>query len=222
LPVTRTRERGAAKRAVDCSSQRGFGTNALKTHRLSCALRSRAQGMTEYREEVVEASASPVTAVLEERTIAGQGVLRPIATSATPPVTEVVLPPAVAPTRMVRRWWRQGGAQPSVQYGSSPITFQDLAQFLRVAWFLLGLIEALIALRFSLALLGANPDNEFAAMVYAVTMPFVAPFRTLFPTPVVGSSIFEGYALVAMLVLFVIWWVAIKFLGVLLNRSMDV
>lgn len=49
-----------------------------------------------------------------------------------------------------------------------------------VVWYIAGLLEALLALRFILALLGANPANMFASLVYGISYPFVAPFFSLF------------------------------------------
>ena len=68
-------------------------------------------------------------------------------------------------------------------------------------WYLAGLLEALLALRFILALLGANPCNVFANLIYTVSYPFVAPFFSLFSYNLhYGVSRFETYTLVAMLV----------------------
>jgi len=63
-------------------------------------------------------------------------------------------------------------------------------------------ITSMLALRFILALLGANATNGFATFVNSVTAPFVAPFYNLFSYdhPSVGVSTFEGYCLVAMVV----------------------
>jgi len=68
-------------------------------------------------------------------------------------------------------------------------------------WYIAGLLEALLALRFVLALLGANPANVFANFVYTISYPFVAPFFSLFNYDLhYGVSHFESYTLVAMVV----------------------
>jgi YggT family protein len=62
-------------------------------------------------------------------------------------------------------------------------------------------VLAIIGIRFILVLLGANPDNAFANLVYTITHPFVAPFFGLFGyTLQLGVSRFEFESLVAMLV----------------------
>ncbi len=46
--------------------------------------------------------------------------------------------------------------------------------------YLTSLLLGLLGIRFILALLGANENNPFAAFIYNVTYPFVAPFFGLF------------------------------------------
>lgn len=46
-----------------------------------------------------------------------------------------------------------------------------------------GLVEILLGLRFILRLLGANPQNEFALLINNLSAPFIAPFSTLFISP---------------------------------------
>jgi hypothetical protein len=59
----------------------------------------------------------------------------------------------------------------------------------------------LIAIRFVLSLLGANPDNMFADLIYSLSYPLVAPFFGLFGyTLQYGVARFEFESLVAMLV----------------------
>ena len=112
----------------------------------------------------------------------------------------------------------------STEYYSAPAYDYDptLAQFLRVMWFMVGLLEGLLALRFMLAIMAANPRNAFAAAVYGLTGPFVAPFRTLFATPAADGSVVELYTLVAMVVYFLAWWTIVKLIGIVTNRPVDV
>lgn len=68
-----------------------------------------------------------------------------------------------------------------------------------VFW-LTGLLEILLAIRFSLRLFGANPDNDFAQIINNLSAPFVAPFSTLFisPTANEGTNIFDVNVIVAI------------------------
>ncbi len=77
----------------------------------------------------------------------------------------------------------------------------------RIIWFIAGVIEVLLGLRFLLAALGANPANGFADFIYNVSHPFVAPFFNLFNYNLqYGVSRFEGYTLFAMLIYALIAW----------------
>jgi ABC-type uncharacterized transport system permease subunit len=78
----------------------------------------------------------------------------------------------------------------------------------RVIWFVAGIVLILLAFRFVLALLGANPQNGFADFIYTVTQPMVSPFFNLFNYNVIqnGVSRFEIYTLIAMAVYAAIAW----------------
>jgi len=80
----------------------------------------------------------------------------------------------------------------------------------RIIWYIAGLLLILLAFRFVLALLGANPANSFANFIYTVSHPFVAPFFGLFGYNLrYGVSRFEIYTLVAMAVYeFIAWGLA--------------
>lgn len=71
----------------------------------------------------------------------------------------------------------------------------------RVVYYIGGTIMLLLALRFLLALLGANRGNPFADFVFDVSGFFAQPFFGLFSyQPVYGISTFELTTLVAIVV----------------------
>lgn len=70
----------------------------------------------------------------------------------------------------------------------------------QIVWYALGVLEVLLAFRFVLKFLGANPDAGFSSGIYAVTYIFAAPFLEVFRISYVGGSIFEWTTLLAMLV----------------------
>ncbi len=76
----------------------------------------------------------------------------------------------------------------------------------KVVWFVFGVIEVLIAIRFVLMLLGANAETAFVSMIYAVSGIFMAPFTAIFPTQEVSGAVFEWSALVAIAVYALIAW----------------
>ena len=78
----------------------------------------------------------------------------------------------------------------------------------RIVWFLVGIVVALLLVRVVLALLGANLENQFANFIYVITDPFVAGFRGLLQVSQfqAGVSRLELETLVAALVYTLIGW----------------
>lgn len=71
----------------------------------------------------------------------------------------------------------------------------------RLVWFVAGVLLVLLAFRFALALLNANPDSGFANFIYDASHPFVAPFFNLFSYDIqANGSRVEVFTLVAMVV----------------------
>ena len=68
----------------------------------------------------------------------------------------------------------------------------------------------LLAFRFVLKLLAANPAAGFSQFIYGITYVFAAPFLTVFHRTQVVGSIFEWSTLLAMLVYWIIAWGIIK------------
>lgn len=83
----------------------------------------------------------------------------------------------------------------------------------QVVWYILGILEALLAFRFVLRLLAANPSAGFTNFIYSVTHPFVEPFMAVFNTTQVARSAFEWTTLLAMVVY---WLVAIAIIRLFL------
>ncbi len=88
---------------------------------------------------------------------------------------------------------------------------QQLAKLERakqIVWFIVGLIVALLALRFVLLALGANPANGFASFIYGLSGIFVAPFEGIFGSePAAGASYYETASLIAMAVYLLLGWI---------------
>jgi YggT family protein len=69
----------------------------------------------------------------------------------------------------------------------------------RIIYLVGGILIAILAIRFLLAALGANPANGFANFIYTISHPFAAPFFSLFSyDQTLGRSRFEIGTLVAM------------------------
>lgn len=95
---------------------------------------------------------------------------------------------------------------------NSPST-KPLYRGTQIVWYILGLVEVLLAFRFVLKLLGANPAADFTNLIYTATYIFAAPFLSVFRISQVAGSIFEWTTLLAM---FVYWVAAIGIVKLLL------
>ena len=76
----------------------------------------------------------------------------------------------------------------------------------QIIWLLLGLLEAVIALRVVFKLIGVNAANPFAKLLYSVTNIFVAPFASLTGAPASGGMVLEISSIIAMIVYALIAW----------------
>jgi hypothetical protein len=102
-------------------------------------------------------------------------------------------------------------------------TEQRVATFklTQLVWLLFGLLEALLALRVVLKLIGANPGNPFAALVYGITQIFLWPFFGLTGTPAAGGMVLEVPTIIAMFVYALAAWAIAKLVWVLLYRPRE-
>ncbi|MGH7157144.1 MAG: YggT family protein [Candidatus Saccharimonadales bacterium] len=87
----------------------------------------------------------------------------------------------------------------------------------RVVWLVAGIISLLLAFRFVLAALAANPGNGFVNFIYKVSHPFASPFFGIFhynDVYVRGTGAhFEIYSLVAIAVYLAIAWILSALVG---------
>ena len=73
-------------------------------------------------------------------------------------------------------------------------------------WFLTGLVDAIVGLRFLMKALGASLASPFTTFIYNLSDPLVAPFRGIFPENVHQSFVFEPADLVAIVIYALIGW----------------
>jgi hypothetical protein len=85
-------------------------------------------------------------------------------------------------------------------------------------WYVLSLIEILLAFRFVLKLLGANPESGFVNFIYSITGVLTAPFDSIFGVTSAESgtieSVFEPSILVAAAVYAVVAWGIVKLITI--------
>jgi len=70
----------------------------------------------------------------------------------------------------------------------------------QILYFIFGVIEALLAVRFALLVLGANEASGFVRLIYGLSRPFVLPFQGIFGEPTLGASVLEWASLVGIIV----------------------
>ena len=76
----------------------------------------------------------------------------------------------------------------------------------QLVWLLFGILEALIALRIGLMLIGANPNSPIVSMIYGFTYLFLFPFEGLVGSPAAGNMVLELSSMFAMLIYGLIAW----------------
>jgi hypothetical protein len=88
-------------------------------------------------------------------------------------------------------------------------------RFNQIIWLILGFIEVMLAFRFVLRLLGANPLIGFTNLIYSVTMPLVAPFNGILGITVSGNFAIEWSTIIAAIVYFIVASGLIYLLGLI-------
>jgi len=87
-----------------------------------------------------------------------------------------------------------------------------------IVWYILGLIEVLLALRFVLKLFGANSASSFVNFIYSMTGILTAPFDSIFgvtqATAGQTHSVFEPSILVAAAIYALIGWGIVKLITI--------
>lgn len=93
--------------------------------------------------------------------------------------------------------------------GKSRSTFNWLISSI---YFLVGSLEVLLGLRFLLRVSGANTRNTVSQFIAMLSAPFVAPFSTLFVSPVTGdgANIFDLNVLIALIVYPLLGWLGVR------------
>jgi uncharacterized protein YggT (Ycf19 family) len=79
-------------------------------------------------------------------------------------------------------------------------------------YWLSGMLETLLVVRFLLRLFGANRQNEFAQLINNLSAPFIAPFSTLFvsPTSERGANIFDVNIVIAIIAYVLLSYIAVS------------
>jgi uncharacterized protein YggT (Ycf19 family) len=79
----------------------------------------------------------------------------------------------------------------------------------QLLWLVAAIIISLIAVRFALKLIAANPANGFVSFIMSVTDVLVAPFNGITTAPTAGTAQIDVAALIAVVVYLLVTWVIV-------------
>lgn len=95
----------------------------------------------------------------------------------------------------------------------------------RIIYYILGAIEVLLAFRFVLKLLGANPVSTFVKIIYSITdvllWPFLGIFRSAVTTGIETKSYFEPATVIGMIVYAILAWGIVKLIQILKKSNTE-
>lgn len=87
-----------------------------------------------------------------------------------------------------------------------------------IVYYILGVLEVLLAFRLVFKLLGANPQSPFISFIYSVSQAFLMPFTGIFRSAVTkgieAQSVLEPTTIIAMIVYAVIAWGIVKLIEI--------
>ncbi len=89
-------------------------------------------------------------------------------------------------------------------------TTKPILRGIQVVWYILAVLEILLAFRFVLKMMGANSSSGFVSFIYGLTWPLAQPFISAFRVSRVEGSIFEWTTILAAAVYWLIAFGIIK------------
>lgn len=120
---------------------------------------------------------------------------------------EVTTTQSQSPEQVIKKTTKQ--VQPQAQ-GETPQKVYEkkktIFRFNQIIWYILGLIEVLLAFRVVLKALGANPYSGFTNLIYALTTPLATPFNGILGVSITGSSLIEWSTIIAAVVYLCVAW----------------
>jgi len=97
---------------------------------------------------------------------------------------------------------------------------ENISRASQIVWYIVSLIEALLALRLIFSLFNAR-EIGFTDFLYSLTNPLLAPFRGIFPAPGTDIGFFDTATLLAMLMVALIGWALSSLITLLTNQHAE-
>lgn len=89
-----------------------------------------------------------------------------------------------------------GAGSPQKEYQAKKAIFRTY----QIIWYILGVIEVLLAFRVVLKLLGASTQSGFTSFIYSISSPFALPFAGILGITGISEMVLEWSTLIAMAV----------------------
>lgn len=92
---------------------------------------------------------------------------------------------------------------PKVETGSPQKEYKTKKAIFRtyqIIWYIVGVIEVLLAFRILLKLLGASTQSGFTSFIYSISSPFALPFAGILGKTGISGMILEWSTFIAMAV----------------------
>lgn len=95
---------------------------------------------------------------------------------------------------------------PQKAYGTKKAIFR----LYQVIWYILGVVEVLLASRIILKLIGANLNSGFTSFIYSISAPLTSPFRGVLGETASLTNVIEWSTIIAMAVYAVVAFGLVK------------
>lgn len=108
------------------------------------------------------------------------------------------------------------GEKPVIKVESPQQEYEEKKKIVKnrqIVWYVLLVVEALLAIRFLLKLFGAEPLSLFSVLITIISTPLTFIFSGLFPstTSIIGNAVIEWSTLFAMLFYAVVAFLVARF-----------
>lgn len=122
--------------------------------------------------------------------------------------------------RIIERRTRDGYEQERVIEKKGTLRVEVVTRLAQLIWLMTGIIVVSIGIRVVLKLLAANPENDFASIIYGFTDTLLTPFAGLINNPATdGGMIFEISSIIAIIVFLILGFFAAELLQILFGAS---
>ena len=120
---------------------------------------------------------------------------------------EVMTVESSSPQNIVKKTTTQ--IEPQAKGGTPQKVYEakkNIFRFNQIVWYILGLIEVLLAFRIILKALGANPNAGFTSLIYSLTNPLTSPFSGILGASSAGTFLIEWSTILAAFVYVCVAW----------------